>query len=281
MTPDRRGGRISNPGSLNKYSYVLDDPINRNDPSGLCSVMISGVTMGPGTNAAWTAESSSLGADTAYPYSGQDIPTSVASVGAQLLGSNAATYTAYYEILAAEASSSSPVDIIAYSGGGGAFAAAWKLLTSAQQADIGSIVDLTPGSLGASLPSNGSTSTFVGGAGPENGTAGLGTVPVGFVTDTSCSHTDLTCFFNNAAGPLAKIKADGNCAPQQSLTLQQTAAAQSLMTGATQQQLYGSWWQIVGNYYAGVADDFLNWLQEIPVGGLADTAVDSEIYYDF
>ena len=73
---------------------------------------------------------------------------SVESVAAQSLGSNAATDTAYYTFLAAEATSSSPVDIIAYSGGAGAFAAAWNLLSAAQQADIGSIVYLTPGSLG-------------------------------------------------------------------------------------------------------------------------------------
>jgi hypothetical protein len=200
-------------------------------------------------------------------------------VAAQVQGSNAATYTAYYSILAAEASSSTPVDIIAYSGGGGAFAAAWKLLSSAQQADIGSIVYFTPGSLGNSLPSNGSTSTFLGGAGPENGAAGLATIPVGFVTETGCSHTDLACFFNNAAGPLSKIKADGNCAPQQSLTLQQTTAFLAAISNATQQQLFSSFSQNVGNYTAGLADDFLNWLQEIPVGGLPDTAVNSTITY--
>ena len=222
--------------------------------------MISGVTMGPGSNAAWSGKATSLGADTAYPYSGQDLTDSVESVAAQSLGSNAATYTAYYTILAAEATSSSPVDIIAYSGGAGAFAAAWELTERCEQADIGSIVYLTPGSLGASLPTNVSTSTFVGGAGPENGTAGLGTIPVGFVTDTSCDHTDLTCFFNQAAGPLGKIAAHGNCASPQSATLQEVVAGLGAATNATQQQLFSSWWRNLSNYYVGEASEFLNWV---------------------
>jgi RHS repeat-associated protein len=202
MTVDLKGGYLTNPQSLNRYAYVIGDPVNRNDPRGLCSVMISGITTGDGTNAAWESEATNLTADTAYPYSGQSTADSIASVTQQLQGSNAATYTACYMILAAEASSSAPIDIIAYSGGAGAFAAAWKLLTAAQQADIGSIVYVAPGSAGATLPSNGSTSTFVGGGGPVNGFTGAGTNPVGNVTNTTCNHTDLNCLFQWAAGTI-------------------------------------------------------------------------------
>ncbi len=35
MTPDPLAGRISNPQSLNRYAYVLNDPVNRIDPLGL------------------------------------------------------------------------------------------------------------------------------------------------------------------------------------------------------------------------------------------------------
>lgn len=39
MTPDRswRSANLKNPQSWNRYSYVVGDPVNRNDPSGLCS----------------------------------------------------------------------------------------------------------------------------------------------------------------------------------------------------------------------------------------------------
>jgi RHS repeat-associated protein len=281
MTVDPKGGHLSNPQSLNRYAYVLGDPVNRNDPRGLCSVMISGITMGPGTNSAWEGEATSLGSDTAYPYSGQNTADSVASVQWQAQeGSNAATYTAYYTILAAEASSSTPIDIIAYSGGAGAFAAAWKLLTAAQQADIGSIVYMAPGSAGATLPSNAATSTytFVGGSGPINGITSAGTNPVGSVTNTTCNHTDLNCLFQWAAGTIGN--GGGPCAPQQSLTLQQATFYLAAVTGATQQQLTTTMWGNISNYMAGLASEFLDWVDGIPVGG-PDTEVDSTINYYF
>ena len=37
MTPDAYVGDPRNPQSWNRYTYVKGDPINHNDPSGLCS----------------------------------------------------------------------------------------------------------------------------------------------------------------------------------------------------------------------------------------------------
>jgi hypothetical protein len=220
-----------------------------------------------GTNADWLAEASSLGADTAYPYSGQGQFSSIGSVISQLTGPNAASYTAYYEILAAEASSSSPVDIIAYSGGAGAFAASWQMLTPSQRANIGTIIYLAPGSAGATLPSNGSTSTFVGNPWYwQNALSNAGTSSVGTVHYTSCDHTDLACLFGTAAGPLGNVAADGDCYPQSSLTLQQTTAIQGAIAAATQQQAVASFGQNVSNYMPGLASSFLDWVDSIPVG---------------
>jgi len=36
LTPDRKGGTLNSPQSLNRYAYVVDDPANLNDPLGLC-----------------------------------------------------------------------------------------------------------------------------------------------------------------------------------------------------------------------------------------------------
>jgi RHS repeat-associated protein len=46
LTPDPFGGsaKLADPGSLNRYAYVGGDPVNNNDPSGLCS--INGVQLG-------------------------------------------------------------------------------------------------------------------------------------------------------------------------------------------------------------------------------------------
>ena len=184
-SPDRKGGKLGSPSSLNRYSYVKGDPINSNDPRGLCTVMIAGITMGPGDSSPyWTSEASALQADTAYPYAGQTFGQSILSVAQQGKGPNAATYAAYNTILTAEASSSTPVDIVAYSGGAAAFAAAWKLLSSAQQADIGKILYIAPGSAGAVLPSNGQTSTATG-TGFANAYANGGTTPVGSPINTN------------------------------------------------------------------------------------------------
>jgi hypothetical protein len=44
LTPDRkrRSAKRRNPQSWNRYAYVLGDPVNKNDPKGLCSVSIDG-----------------------------------------------------------------------------------------------------------------------------------------------------------------------------------------------------------------------------------------------
>jgi RHS repeat-associated protein len=282
-TADRgRGVNLWNPISWNKYAFAGDDPVNKNDPTGRCAVMISGIVMGPGSNASWSTQATSLGADTAYPYSGQGTFTGSAGVIGQAAGGpNAATLTAYSIILSAEASSSSPVDIVAYSGGAGAFAAAWKLLTSTQQADIGSIVYLAPGSAGATLPSDGDTSTWVGsGWDPRNLISGAFTAPVGTVNYTSCNHTDLGCLFGTAAAALANVAADGSCYPQISLTRQQVLASLAQASAAAQRQSVISSWQAVGNYVPDLGSGFLDWLDSIPVGG-PGYAVDSSITYDF
>ena len=43
LTPDPYGGsaRLGNPGGWNRYAYVGDDPINTNDPLGLCTFNIN------------------------------------------------------------------------------------------------------------------------------------------------------------------------------------------------------------------------------------------------
>jgi hypothetical protein len=190
---------------------VQGDPVNNNDPNGLCSVLISGVTMGPGSNAAWTQEAQTLGADTAYPYQGQDLPTSVASVLAQSLWSNASTWAAYQAITQSIASSGGPVDIVAYSGGAAAFTAAYGMLSSWQQSMIGNILYISPGAA-TQVATNGST-TAVLGSGVVDRLATFGTqVPFGVpIVDSSCAHTDLACLFNAAAPQLARIQNDGSC----------------------------------------------------------------------
>ena len=174
--------------------------------------------MSPGSNTAWQQEAQTLGADTAYPYQGQGIAASVNSVMQQLTGFNAATTAAYNALVYAIGSSSTPVDVVAYSGGAAAFSAAWSLLTAAQAAMVGQILYITPGAAGGALVNNGQAST-VEGVGALNGLATFGTVPVGSVTNSNCTHTDLTCLFGAASSALSSIQADGTCSSPEVFTL--------------------------------------------------------------
>lgn len=175
--------------------------------------MLSGITMGPGSNSSWQNEAVALGADTAYPYEGQNGWDSVMSVKDQGSGVvNNATYAARDAIAYAIAGNGGkPVDIIAYSGGAGAFAAAYSLLTSWQQSMIGKILYIDPGANG-SVPVNSQT-TVEWGKGRDHWLATARTsVPSGTPSiSTGCAHTDLGCLFGGASAQLSAIQADGQC----------------------------------------------------------------------
>lgn len=105
--------------------------------------------MGPGTNSAWNSEAVSLGADTAYPDSGQNLAQSVGSVIQQgTTGPNHSTAAALAAIQYALSTNNGLVDIIAYSAGAAAFTEAYGALTPAQQARIRMIQYISPGVFG-------------------------------------------------------------------------------------------------------------------------------------
>ena len=133
---------------------------------------------------------------------------------AQRVAPNLSTSVAYNAITYAIASNGGkPVDIIAYSGGAGAFAAAYKLLTPAQKSMIGNILYVTPGSAGAALPSGSGQTTVEWGTGAANHLANLFTSapPGSSVVSTDCKHTALGCFFGDASSAISQIEADGQC----------------------------------------------------------------------
>ena len=249
--------------------------------------MVGGITMGPGTNSTWDSEANGLVADTAYPYQGQQYSfTSVPSVVQQLNGPNSSAIATYAAILYAMSSTNGPIDIVAYSGGAGAFAAAYQMLTPTQKSDIGQIVYIAPGSSGATLPvSTGQTYTYTG-PGLQNIVAGLGTTSVGVVTPTNCYHQQLSCWFAAAAGPLATVAADGTCNDPQSFTRSQAIGWLNAAAAASQQQQVASTLQYFQNYFPGLADpagaasSFLDWVDSIPVGGYGEQ-VWSTIAFDW
>jgi RHS repeat-associated protein len=60
----RRSARPTSPGSWNRYAYVGGDPINRRDPSGLCTVMAAGIGTSPDSSQPFDMASIDLGAVT-------------------------------------------------------------------------------------------------------------------------------------------------------------------------------------------------------------------------
>ncbi len=217
-TGDRKGGNGNDPGSLNKYAYVGGDPVNRNDPQGLCAVMISGFTMdGPGKDSTWDQEGTKLGADMAYPYP-DGLKGSLASFAVQALtGQDAATLTAYNALTYALGTNSGPIDVVAYSGGAEAFATAWDMLSKADRSRIGNILYLSPG--GSALPHNSQTSYVFGSGFLNNWIVQIGSTPVGgSVTNTDCGHMNINCCFGAASNQLAAIQADGTCSAQRKFT---------------------------------------------------------------
>ena len=219
-TPDRKAGNGMDPGTLNRYSYVNGDPINRNDPRGLCAVMIGGITMGPtNSSAAWTTEAASLGSDSAYPYAGEGPVGSVVSVAQQAFTANDATATALSAIQYALSSNTGLVDIVAYSGGAAAFTAAYGELSSAQQARIGFVQYISPGAATQLANVQGTTSVVLG-SGLVDNAATIGTqIPQGVpIQNSSCDHTDLACLFQAASPGLNLISSNGPCQNPEAFT---------------------------------------------------------------
>jgi RHS repeat-associated protein len=142
----RNAGTLTDPKSLNRYNYVLDDPTNHQDPDGLCSVFIAGITEEPSGSSAEQQFEQGVGGITAYPYAGGGRWSGISSVIQQGLGiPNGATLTAL-EAIALAAQSDGPIDITTFSGGAAAFTAAWHYLTPEIQSRIQSITYIAPGS---------------------------------------------------------------------------------------------------------------------------------------
>jgi RHS repeat-associated protein len=141
-------GDANNPQSFNRYNYVLDDPVNQNDPSGLCTDIIGGIGQGPYgpyTTAQQTV-ANQIGAISAFPYAGGTELSGIATVAVQGMGfMTEAVQNALNSILLA-AQNPGPINIIAFSGGASAFTSAWGYLSPDIQQRIQSITYIDPGS---------------------------------------------------------------------------------------------------------------------------------------
>ena len=215
MQPDpwNAGADITRPQSWNAYAYVLGNPLNGADPSGMCTVAFAGMTQSRDTGAGFTAVAQGLGAVEAYPFAGSDIGSSLLSVLMAPLG-DISTQVALGALQYALNTNNGNVDILAYSGGAGAFSAAYGLLSATDQNRIGNILYVSPGASGA-LVTNGNTSV-VRGQGLLDIGAMIGTgYPIGIPTEeVGCAHRDFPCLSNarSANAAFQAMEAHGSCA---------------------------------------------------------------------
>jgi RHS repeat-associated protein len=247
-TPDRKGGKPKDPGSLNKYSYIRGDPVNRNDPRGLCDVVVGGITQSSGNQSSETSITgfaSSIGAIQAFPYAGTDVGSGGAYVLNTSFNQTEEAQTAAAAIVAATADSPGPINLFGFSGGDQAITSALPLLPASVLARIASITYASPGAVGALGTVFGVTPTVITGQGFQNFVAGIGTIiPLGWnVIPTNCAH-DASCDFA-AAGSAASA---GNACNQTS-----TFSAQGLTTVQTVENYYQA--LIYGLAYGGYGQD--------------------------
>ncbi len=185
VDPGGAGTDPPDPTSWNRYSYVRGDPVNRGDFTGLCDVLLAGITMNPGGDGAFDQFGARM--MTGFGYSGTNWLTGSVSVIAQAAGANAATQVAYQAIMAA-AQDPGPINIFAFSGGAQAFAAALLLLPQDVAERLNNVTYLSPGSFGGQLPSGSGTTTVISGGSPIDVFVG-GNLPYGANwVDSHCGH---------------------------------------------------------------------------------------------
>ena len=144
----------------------------------------------------------------------RSIPDGALEVKSAAAGPTQASQTVYDAIMAA-AADPGPINIVAYSGGAGAFAAAVKQLPADVIARIASVTYLSPGAYG-NIPTGPWKTNIYLGIGIDSTMAEWFTTWQGdqgagssFVHQTNCYHTDTSCFIL-AAGIYSSWSTNGS-----------------------------------------------------------------------
>jgi RHS repeat-associated protein len=219
--PDPSGDSIErrDPSTWNRYAYTNGDPVNANDPNGLCDVVIGGITQNAVNAADVQSYAEGNNAISVYPYSASSDNSSflstlgnridgVIQIAAQTFGANSSTYAAV-EGLALAAQDGGPINVTTFSGGGAALTSAIQFLNADGGTSITSLINnityVAPGNGGA-LYNNGNAAWIGGGF--ENSVVGIATSipqqpspPQVYSDQWGCGH-DFGCLSRQFSGVL-------------------------------------------------------------------------------
>ncbi len=166
-SPDPAGLSAVNPGSpqsWNRYAYVSNRPLSVTDPSGLCDVVVAGITQTPGTpnTEAQQKFAQGIGANQAFPFAGQGTLGSLNSLG----GTAPATVVSNaIQDAISQTPDGQKVNLFVFSGGAEEVSQVLANATPEVQARIGNITYLSPGITADGPPlatGTGSTQAYFG-----------------------------------------------------------------------------------------------------------------------
>jgi RHS repeat-associated protein len=258
LTPDPMGAKAANPNdpeSWNRYAYAIDDPVNRNDPNGLCP---------PGYVPATTAQDQSI-VNTAESYVGQ---------GLQHSNGDHFTTNASGSLTAIDCTGLLMQALAGIAYTSGVFQAASNpnivssqipnLFSATSSYQIGNIVYI-PGHavIVASVNAQGQITSFVGSQ-SSTGPAIVST------SSSSWAYWGPKIAAAEAAGQVYTP-----CVPAGT---QASLPSGAEIAAAEQYQQFASMWQAVIDS-PGMASSFLDWVDSIPVGD-DSYEVDEAITYE-
>lgn len=208
MSPDPLKGGITKPQSLNRYTYVLNNPCNLVDPSGLCDVVAGGFTDNPGNvSQNMTQFADNIGANMAFPYSG--LGDNIIGAANSFVHSDSDSTNQILSNAITDACSTGSCNLFLFSGAAQTFANIYPSLPASVQQNIGNVVYLSPGITGigaGKLPTgSGQTVIYQGSTfGEETITRAADEyaqevgIPITQFPDASCQGHSSGCAFNPA-----------------------------------------------------------------------------------
>ena len=221
--PDRSSGNVVQPQTLNKYTYVQNNPSSEVDPDGTCDIVSAGINQNsssPGA-AAQRDFAASIGAIEVFPYGESSsgwtgIVDGLGQVFGQYGDSMNSSALADYQAAMEAAQSPGPINVFLASGSGQSWTTAYNHLPSGVKSRINNVTYISPGELGGTLATGSGQTTVIASSGLLD-LAIVNNVPVGthvIYTDCGLTGHNMNCEFTKNSELLKRLA--GNRCPRRS-----------------------------------------------------------------